>query len=357
MPKEKIKVLIVDDSAIVRGVLLERLEQEKDIEVVGTAPDPYIARTKILNSQPDVITLDIEMPKMNGLDFLQKLMEYYPIPVIIVSSVTTNDAFAAVKALEFGAFDVVNKPGGSISIESVIEDVVFKIRQAYEVRHIYTSRRAIIQQHIQDKPRVQMEQNVLSQVETTDQLVAIGASTGGTTALEYILKQLPPNFPPTLITQHMPPNFTAQFAGRLDSLSQLTVIEARGDELLMPGMAYIAPGGYHLTVSRKGAHLYTRLEGGNKVHFQKPAVDVMFMSIAVEVGKNCVAALLTGMGKDGAAGMLKLKEKGAYTIAQDEKSSVVWGMPKVAIDMNAHKEIAALEDIPARLLFALKRTN
>ncbi len=355
MPAEKIKVLIVDDSAIVRGILLETLEKESDIEVVGTAPDPYVARSKILQHQPDVITLDIEMPRMNGLDFLQKLMEYYPIPVIIVSSVTSKDAFAAVKALEFGAFDVVNKPGGSISVEEVIGDILFKIRQAFQVRHIYTSRRELVQKSLQTRPVTRIDSNVLSQISTTDQLVAIGASTGGTVALEYILTRLPANFPPVLITQHMPPLFTTQFAQRLNELSTLNVIEAQGDELLVPGTVYIAPGGYHLILYRKGAMLYTQLQGGNRVNFQKPAVDVMFMSIAVEVGKNCVAAILTGMGKDGAQGLLKLKEKGAWTIAQDEKSSIVWGMPKAAVELNAHQEISSLEDFPNRLTEAVKK--
>lgn len=353
MADERIKVLIVDDSAIVRGILMETLEKEKDIEVVGTAPDPYVARTKILQYKPDVITLDIEMPRMNGLDFLQKLMEYYPIPVIIVSSVTSKDNFAAVKALEYGAFDVVNKPGGSISIEEVIGDVLFKIRQAYQVRQIYASRRDIAQQNLHNRPRLTIDANVLSRISTTDQLVAIGASTGGTVALEYILTRLPANFPPLLITQHMPAHFTAQFASRLNDLSELNVIESQGDELLVPGTAYVAPGGYHLILNRRGANLYTQLQGGNRVHFQKPAVDVMFASIAVEVGKNCVAALLTGMGKDGAQGLLKLKEKGAWTMAQDEKSSIVWGMPKAAVDLQAHQEIVPLELIPTRLIEAV----
>ncbi len=350
MNNEKIKVLIVDDSAIVRGVLTEQLSVQEDIEVVGTAPDPFIARDKILRLKPDVITLDIEMPKMDGLTFLNKLMTYYPLPVIIVSSVTTRDSMASIKALEIGAFDVVNKPGGATSVSSVIDDVLDKIRRAYKVKDIYVKRGAEIQRVLEAQDKPVYDEQLLSKIATTDKFIAIGASTGGTVALEYIFKHLPASLPPILVVQHMPPVFTRQFAGRLNELSELNIREASDGDLVVPGNAYIAPGGLHMTVQRKGNLLFTRLIDTERVHFQKPSVDVLFESLAKEVGQNCAAFLLTGMGKDGADGLLKLKEAGAYTVAQDEHSSVVWGMPKTAIDMDAHREIAALEKIPRRIV-------
>lgn len=346
---KKIKVLIVDDSAIVRSVLNERLSTFDDIEVIGVAPDAYVARTKILKLKPDVITLDIEMPRMDGLTFLSKLMAYNPMPVIIVSSVTTRDSNAAIKAMEIGAFDVVNKPNNEFSVDDVIDDIVFKIRQANSVKDTYITNEEAVKKSIANK-KVVFDSDILSTISTTDKMIAIGSSTGGTIALEYILKSLPLNMPPILITQHMPPKFTYQFARRLNDISALTVKEAENGDAIMPGHAYIAQGGFHLIVKRKGSMLYTHLDDGEKINFQKPAVDVMFHSIAKTVGVNTFALLLTGMGKDGAKGMLELKEKGAYTIAQDEKSSVVWGMPKTAIDIDAHKEILALKDIPKRIV-------
>jgi len=250
---EKIKVLIVDDSAIVRGVLEEKLSAFEDIEVVGTAPDPYIARTKILKLNPDVITLDIEMPRMDGLTFLQRLMTYYPLPVIIVSSVTTQDTLASIKALEIGAFDVVNKPSGAFSVEEVIEEIVFKIRKAYAIKDIYISRGIHITNQIKDKT-IKYDDNLLSSVSTTDKLITIGASTGGTVALEYIFRNLPSNMPPILVTQHMPPQFTYQFSLRLNELSALEIKEAENGDLITSGHAYIAPGGIILSLSVKGLY-------------------------------------------------------------------------------------------------------
>ncbi len=345
MNGKKIKVLIVDDSAIVRDVLSKELAEDKDIEVLGTAPDPYIARNKIIQLKPDVITLDIEMPKMDGLTFLEKLMSYYPIPVIIVSSVTTQDPHAAIKALEMGAFDVVNKPGASISVKDVTKEIAYKIKQAYQVKDTYTSRRAAIDGTIRST-KVVYNSNILSNIKTTDKLIAIGASTGGTTALEFIVKNLPQNLPPILITQHMPENYTRQFASRLNDLSPLTIKEAEDGEIIQDGYAYIAKGGYHLVIERRGANLYNRLDTGERVHFQKPAVDVMFNSVARESGRNTLAILLTGMGKDGATGLKTIKEASGFTVAQDEHSSVVWGMPKAAFEINAHKIIAPLSRMP-----------
>ncbi len=232
---DKIKVLIVDDSAIVRDVLTKALALDPNIEVLGSAPDPYIARNKIVQLKPDVLTLDIEMPKMDGLTFLEKLMSYYPIPVIIVSSVTTKDPLAAIKALEIGAFDVVNKPGAAISVESVTNEVIYKIKQAYQVKDTYTSRRAAIDGTIRTT-KVVINKNILSNIKTTDKLIAIGASTGGTTALEFIVKNLPQNLPPIVITQHMPENYTRQFANRLNDLSPLTIKEAEDGEIIQGGI-------------------------------------------------------------------------------------------------------------------------
>jgi two-component system chemotaxis response regulator CheB len=344
MPNQ-IKVLIVDDSAIVREVLADKLAQYPDIEIVGSAPDPFIARDKIIYKKPDVITLDIEMPRMDGLSFLERLMTYYPIPVIIVSSVTTSDPHAAIKALEIGAFDVVNKPGGSISVGDIIEEIVYKVRQASQLKESYVSRRLIINKKMPILPERQKEKPLLRSVKTSGKIICIGASTGGTVALEYLAQRLPATLPPVLIVQHMPPNFTKQFANRLDGLSALTIKEAEDGEIVTDGTAYIAPGGYHLLLERRGASLFTKLSTTERVHYQRPAVDELFKSAAECAGENVIAALLTGMGKDGADGMLELKKAGAYTIAQDEHSSVVWGMPKAAIDLDAALEIAPLDRI------------
>jgi two-component system, chemotaxis family, protein-glutamate methylesterase/glutaminase len=342
----QIKVLIVDDSAIVREVLSDRLSQFSDIDVVGVAPDPFIARDKIIFLKPDVITLDIEMPRMDGLTFLERLMIYYPIPVIIVSSITNSDSNTAIKALEIGAFDVVSKPGGSISVGNIVEEIVYKIRQAFQIKDSYVSRRLLInKQYAPTRTQSHKAHSLLRNVKTTERIICIGASTGGTIALEYLVQRLPQSLPPLLIVQHMPPNFTRQFATRLDGLSALCIKEAEDGEVVREGTAYIAPGGYHLLLERKGASFFTRLTTTERVHFQRPAVDELFKSAAESAGQNVIAALLTGMGKDGAEGMAELKKAGAYTIAQDERSSVVWGMPKAAIDLNAAMEIAPLDRI------------
>ncbi len=347
-----IRVLIVDDSAIVRDVLADRLSRFPDIEIIGVAPDPFIARDKIVLLKPDVITLDIEMPRLDGLSFLERLMAYYPMPVIIVSSVTSSDKHAAIKALELGAFDVVSKPGGAISVGDIVDDIAFKIRQAYAVRDSYAVRRVDFnKRYVDGKPRIKPQEGAsLSAVRTTDKLICIGASTGGTVALEFLLQRLPSNLPPILIVQHMPPTFTRQFAERLNGLSALAVKEAEDGEIISAGTAYIAPGGQHLVLERRGASLYARLNQEERVQFQRPSVDVLFNSAAELAGRNVIAALLTGMGKDGAEGLCALKKAGGITLAQDEASSVVWGMPRAAIDMGGACEILALEDFAPRLI-------
>lgn len=348
----RIRVLIVDDSAIVRDVLSERLARFPDIEIIGVAPDPFIARDKIVQLKPDVITLDIEMPRLDGLSFLERLMVYYPMPVIIVSSVTSAGSNAAIRALEIGAFDVVNKPGGALSVGDIVEEIAYKIRQAYEIRDSYGARRADFGKAYGGKraERPPSSGKSLGSVKTTDKLVCIGSSTGGTVALEYLLQRLPPRMPPILIVQHMPPNFTRQFAERLDGLAELSVKEAEEGEMLIEGTVYVARGGLHLRVERRGSSLYARLSDSERVHFQKPSADVLFSSAAECAGRNVIAALLTGMGRDGAEGLLGLKRAGAWTIAQDEKSSVVWGMPRAAIDLGAASEVLALDEMPKRLV-------
>jgi len=345
----KIKVLIVDDSAIVRSILSSAIESQQDMELVGTAPDPYIARDKIVRLNPDVITLDIEMPRVDGLTFLEKLMIYNPLPVIIVSSVTAQDNLAAIKALELGAYDVVNKPGGSITVEEVKEDVLQKIRAAYKNKDTFLEKWKNLSNSIL-KERPKKARSLLTEVKTTEKLIAIGSSTGGTVALEYIFTTLPKNLPPIVVVQHMPETFTAQFARRLNELSELTIKEGEQDELLEIGTVYIAPGGYHMEVKRVGASLFIKLNKKEKVNYQRPAVDPLFFSVAENSGINSLAILLTGMGKDGAAGLLKIKEAGGYTVAQDEKTSIVWGMPKAAIDLNAAKEILPLDKIPEKIV-------
>ena len=346
---DKIKVLVVDDSAIVRDILSQTIEKQSDMELVGTAPDPYIARDKIVRLNPDVITLDIEMPRMDGLTFLEKLMYYNPLPVIIVSSITTKDNLAAIKALELGAYDIVNKPGGSITVEDVKEDVLQKIRSAYTNRETFLTKWLDLNKNVL-KTKIKKDRSLLTQIKTTDKLIAIGSSTGGTVALEYIFTNLPKNLPPIVVVQHMPEVFTAQFAKRLNELSELNIKEGEQDELIEIGTVYIAPGGRHMEIKRVGASLFINLTDDEKVNFQRPAVDPLFYSVAKNVGINAMAILLTGMGKDGAMGLLKIKESGGTTIAQDERTSVVWGMPKVAIDLNAANEVLPLDKIVHRII-------
>lgn len=345
----KIKVLVVDDSAIVREKLAGYLRSLPDMEVVGTAPDPYIARDKVLLLKPDVLTLDIEMPKMDGLSFLEKLMIYHPLPVIIVSSVTARDPSAILRALELGAYDVVNK-SSMFQVEDVLEEIAFKIRAAYENKETFLRRFP----SYRDIKKIPVTALYLKDIISTDMIIGIGASTGGTIALEFLLRQLPKHFPPVLIVQHMPPVFTRQFAAHLNGISQLEVREAGDGDTLQSGFVYVAPGGKHMEVRKQGTVAHIVLTDGPKVHFQKPSVDVLFFSLASTFGKNTVAVLLTGMGKDGAAGLLEIKNKGGYTIIQDESTSIVWGMPKAAMDIHAHREVLPLQKIPERLVELVK---
>jgi len=336
-----IKVLIVDDSAVVRNIFSRELSSDPDIEVVGTAPDPYVARDKIVELRPDVLTLDIEMPRMDGISFLRKLMQHYPIPVIVVSSLTQQGSDLALEALQEGAVEVMCKPGPAYSVGDMSLSLAEKIKAAARVNPRDLQKFKSVPQESQQK---------LSLTRTTNKIVAIGASTGGTQAIEYILTALPANSPAIAIVQHMPENFTKSFAKRLNTISKLDVKEAEPEDRLIPGRALIAPGNKHMVVRRTGAFYYVEVKNGPLVKRQRPSVEVLFDSVAQYAGKNAIGVILTGMGSDGADGLLKIKQSGAPTIAQDEKSCVVFGMPKEAIKLGAAEKILDLKEIPEAIL-------
>jgi two-component system chemotaxis response regulator CheB len=346
-PKRKIRVLIVDDSAIVRKIFTQELSKYPDIEVVGTAPDPYIARDKIVALKPDVITLDIEMPRMDGLTFLKKLMKYYPIPTIVVSSLTPKNSAMALEALESGAVEVLAKPGGSYSVGDMSVQLVEKIRAAARARLLKAPSETPTVGIVKEAPK-------LSLTQTTHKIIAMGASTGGTEALKAVLMQMPPTSPGIVIVQHMPPKFTQAFAERLNSLCQLTVKEAQNGDAVIPGVALIAPGNYHMVLKRSGARYYVEIKDGPLVCYQRPSVDVLFHSVARYAGPNAIGVIMTGMGRDGASGLLEMKKAGAKTIAQDEETCVVFGMPKEAIKLGAVDVVAPLQDIPKVILNMLQ---
>jgi two-component system, chemotaxis family, protein-glutamate methylesterase/glutaminase len=343
-----IRVLIVDDSAVVRKVFSAELSKERGIEVIGTAPDPYVARDKIVQLKPDVITLDVEMPRMDGLTFLKKLMKHYPIPVIIVSSLTQKGGAMAMDALASGALEVICKPTAAYSVGDMSVQLANKIRA---VAHVDMHRQPQAQQTVSPGP---LSSAALSQ--TTNKIIAIGASTGGTEAIKTVLMGMPPNAPGIVIVQHMPAQFTTSFAERLDSLCQIRVKEADNGDSVVNGTALLAPGNYHMLLKRSGARYYVEIKTGPMVHHQRPAVDVMFRSVSKTAGANAVGIQLTGMGADGAAGLLEMKNAGAKTIAQDEKSCVVFGMPKEAIKRGAADRVVTLNDISRAALQMVPRT-
>ncbi len=333
----KIRVLIVDDSAVVRKVFKEELAKEPDIEVVGAAPDPYVARDQIVALKPDVITLDIEMPRMDGITFLRKLMKHLPLPVIIVSSLTQAGSAIALEAMDIGAVEVLAKPGEAYSVGEMGEQLAEKIRAAARVD--VTRRRS----SLGAQAPVRVSSRALTA--STNKIIAIGASTGGTEALKDVLTRLPATIPGIMIVQHMPANFTKSFAERLDSLCPFRVKEAEDGDTVIPGLALLAPGNFHMVMRRSGARYYVNVKKGPLVCHQRPAVDVLFNSVAAFGGKNAIGVILTGMGKDGAQGLLKMKEAGAKNIAQDEKSCVVFGMPKEAIAFGGVDLIKPLDRI------------
>lgn len=337
-----VRVLITDDSAVVRHVLSQELSKDPAINVIGTASDPYIARDKIVELQPDVILLDIEMPRMDGLAFLEKLMRYHPMPVIIVSSLAQEGSELALKALELGAVDVIAKPGTAYSVQEITDHLREKIKSVAKVK-ISPVKRASQGNVVQPSVGKAL-------LRTTDKVIAIGASTGGTEAIKDVLIKLPAHMPPIVIVQHMPEHFTKAFAKRLNELSALDVREAEGGERLIPGMALIAPGNHHMVVKRSGAQYFVEIKDGPPVYHQRPSVEVLFHSMAEYVGANAIGVLLTGMGKDGAQGLLEMRTAGAFTVAQDEESSVVFGMPKEAISLGAAMKVASLADVPRILI-------
>jgi two-component system chemotaxis response regulator CheB len=343
----KIKVLIVDDSALIRSVMKEIISSQPDMEVVGVAPDPLVARELIKQTNPDVLTLDVEMPKMDGLDFLEKLMRLRPMPVLMVSSLTERGSEITMRALELGAVDFVTKP--KISIQSGMREytelIADKIRAAAKAR--ITPRTLAPARVAGALPQIR---NPLT---SSEKLIIIGASTGGTEAIREFLMQMPSDCPGILIAQHMPEGFTTSFARRLDALCKISVREAAGDERVLPGHAYIAPGHSHLMLARSGANYVTRIDQADPVNRHRPSVDVLFRSAALAAGKNAVGVILTGMGKDGALGMLEMKTAGAYNFAQDEASCVVFGMPREAIALGATHEVGALTDLPGKVLHYL----
>jgi two-component system chemotaxis response regulator CheB len=342
----KIKVVIVDDSALIRSVMTEIINNQPDMEVVGAAPDPLVARELIKQTNPDVLTLDVEMPKMDGLDFLEKLMRLRPMPVVMVSSLTERGSEITMRALELGAVDFVTKP--KISIQSGMREytdlIADKIRAASKAR---VRARTLPQAGAPGQAALPQLRNPLM---SSEKLIIIGASTGGTEAIREFLMQMPSDCPGILITQHMPEGFTRSFAKRLDSLCKISVVEAAGNERVLPGHAYIAPGHSHLTLARSGANYMTKIDQGEPVNRHRPSVDVLFRSAAQFAGKNAVGVILTGMGKDGAAGMLEMKNAGAYNFAQDEASCVVFGMPREAIAVGATHEVGPLQALPGMVL-------
>lgn len=335
--------MIVDDSAIVRKIFSEELSRFPDIEIIGTAPDPFVARDKIVNLQPDVITLDIEMPRMDGLTFLKKLMKYYPVPTIVVSSLTPKGGKMTLEALDIGAVDVIAKPGGSYSVGDMSSQLADKIRAAARVNMSAPAARTTAGERERPEPMKALTQ-------TSHKVIAIGASTGGTEALKNVLMKLPPNIPGIVVVQHMPANFTTAFAERLNTLCQFQVKEAQDNDTVVPGTCLIAPGNFHMLLRRSGARYYVEVKTGPMVHHQRPAVDVLFKSTAKYAGANAVGVILTGMGADGAEGLKEMKDAGAGTIAQDEKSCVVFGMPKEAIKLGGVDKILPLDNIANEII-------
>ena len=343
----KIKVLIVDDSALIRGVMKEIINSQPDMEVVGVAPDPLVARELIKQTNPDVLTLDVEMPKMDGLEFLEKLMRLRPMPVVMVSSLTERGSEITMRALELGAVDFVTKP--KMSIQSGMLEYTDLIAEKIRI-----AARARLRPRAPPGGAGQAPAPTLAPLRnpftSSEKLIIIGASTGGTEAIKDFLIQLPSDCPGILITQHMPEGFTRSFANRLDKLCKISVQEAEGGERVLPGHAYLAPGHSHLLLVRSGANYMTKLDQGPPVNRHRPSVDVLFNSAAISAGKNAVGVILTGMGRDGAAGMLEMKKAGAYNVAQDEASCVVFGMPKEAIAIGATHDVGPLHQLPGRVM-------
>ena len=344
--KGKTRVLVVDDSAVVREIFTRELSRDPQIEVVGVAPDPFVARDRIVTLRPDVITLDIEMPRMDGITFLKKLMQYYPLPVIIVSSLTPEGGDLAMEALEAGAVEVMSKPGAAYTVGDMSVELADKIKAAACVK---------VQKQHYPSGDGQLRARPLSISTTSHSIIAIGASTGGTQALQSVLITMPGNAPAIVIVQHMPMHFTRSFAERLNQVCSIEVREAHDGDTVVPGKALIAPGNCHMLLRRSGAAYYVQVKGGPLVCRHRPSVDVLFKSVAAHAGSNAIGVILTGMGKDGAAGLLDMKRNGATTIAQDKASCVVYGMPKEAVQLGAVDHTVPLDHIPQTILHLVEQ--
>jgi two-component system chemotaxis response regulator CheB len=344
----KIRVLVVDDSALVRKILSETLASETDIEVVGTAPDPIVALEKIKRLKPDVLTLDIEMPRMDGLTFLKQIMQTQPMPVILISSLAQSSVEIAMEALRHGAVDVLAKPSGPYSVGELRTTLSSRIRAG--------ARAKLRKNPVPEAPRLIVPEKPASSAIDPTRLIAIGASTGGTEAIFQVLSHLPADVPPTLITQHIPPMFSKSFAQRLDKLCAMEVREAVDGDLPRPGLALVAPGGFHMLLERAAGSYRIKIKDGPLVCYQRPSVDVLFTSVAMAAGSKAVGAMLTGMGNDGAQGMTRMKEKGCYNIAQDEATCVVFGMPREAIRAGAVDQTLPLDRIAQALMTACAKT-
>jgi two-component system chemotaxis response regulator CheB len=345
--KEKItQVFVVDDSAMARELLTKIINQAEDLNVIGTAVDPYDAREKIKRLKPDVITLDIEMPKMNGISFLKNLMRLYPKPVIMISTLTEKGAPATLDALALGAVDYLAKPKTDVQagLEAYADIIQQKIRDAANA-NIGSIERNRLMRH-----SITLTQNEIKGTFKHSAIIAIGASTGGTEAIKEVLLAMPEDCPPIVLTQHIPPVFSTSYAERLDRTCLINVLEAKGGEQLKPGHAYLAPGDHHLGIVKQGVHYETRLSNSDLINRHRPSVQFLFDEVLKAAGTNAVAALLTGMGNDGADAMLRMREAGCFTIAQDQASSVVWGMPGAAIKLGGAVEVLSLEHIGAHLL-------
>lgn len=345
---DRIKVFILDDSAVVRQLLTERLGLYRNIEVVGSAIDPYVARNKLAHLAVDVLILDIEMPRMDGLTFLKYLMKYRPIPTIVLSSLTSSRNAAAIKALELGAVEVLHKPDGSFSVIELMDALVEKIQAAASVDIARISR-------LPAELAASAGKRILTGIATTHKIIAVGASTGGTVAMERLFREFEADFPATVAVIHMPANFTASFAKRLDDICRVHVKEAVDGELVASGTIYLAPGNLHLLIETSGAQRRLKLLNGPKIFNQRPAVDPLFRSVAKCTGKNSIGILLTGMGRDGAEGLLAMKTAGAFTIVQDEATSVVYGMPKEAMALGAASIQLPIQEIADELARQLKK--
>lgn len=345
---KKIKVLIVDDSALIRKLLSEIIDSQFDMEAIGAAPDPLVAREMIRELNPDVLTLDVEMPKMDGLDFLEKLMRLRPMPVLMVSTLTEKGSDVTFRALELGAVDFVSKPKIDIAtgLKEYGNEIANKIRIAMSARLKRYAPISVTKSASADAVLPAISNRIAS----TEKLIIVGASTGGTEAIKEFLIRMPPDSPGILVTQHMPEGFTKSFANRLNSLCKISVVEAQGGERVLPGHAFIAPGHSHLLLKRSGANYMTELNQGELVSRHRPSVDVLFRSAANCAGKNAIGVILTGMGKDGAVGMLEMHKAGAYNFAQDEASCVVFGMPKEAIAAGGVNEVVSLKEMARSVL-------